>query len=121
MIHMIMHADDIVIIATCKRKCVDKVHKLMEYCRNNYISLQVSKCYFICFNSNKEEDLEPIVIDNETICTTKEYVYLGSVITDSSAFFKDCILRGYFLFNLMVRACLKGLYKSYLERRSSFS
>ena len=83
MIHMIMHADDIIIMATGKQKCVEKVYKLMEYCRNNYIPLQVSKCKtLVC--------IEPIIIEREKICITKQQVYLGSVITDS-LYLKDDI------------------------------
>ena len=90
-IHMIMHADDIIIMATGKHKCVEKVYKLMECCRNNYISLQVSKCFFISYNRKTLVDIEPIIIEREKkICTTKQQVYLGSVITDS-LYLKDDI------------------------------
>ena len=80
---MLMHADDIVIIATSKEKCIEKVNTLWKYCKGNYISLQISKCYFLCFNKRKVEDMEPIVIGNEIISMTNQQVYLGSVITDS--------------------------------------
>ena len=83
MIHLIMHADDIIIIATCRNKCVEKVKKLTEYCENNNISLQISKCSFLCINSKEPNDKQPITIGNETINITREEVYLGSTITDS--------------------------------------
>ena len=90
MIHIIMHADDIIIMATGKQKCVEKMYKLMEYCRNNCMSLQVSKCFFISYNSKTLVDIEPIIIEREKICITKQQVYLGSVITDS-LYLKDDI------------------------------
>ena len=83
MIHLIMHVDDIIIISTCRKKCVEKVKKLSEYCKNNNISLQIFKCSFLSINNIETNDNQPIMIGNETINITCEEIYLGSTIKDS--------------------------------------
>ena len=78
--HILLHADDSLILATSKVSLVKKFVKLAEYCKDNNIKLQLGKCCFLVINS---KDIENIVIGDESIINKKEFVYLGSVITDA--------------------------------------
>ena len=48
--HMLMHADDILMLATLRRLAISKLRTLMGYCKENYIKLQLSKCAMMCIN-----------------------------------------------------------------------
>ena len=69
-IHLLMHADDILMLATSKLLAVDKLRSLITYCKNNYIRLQLTKCAFMCVNSKDPHDHEPIIIDDLTLNNT---------------------------------------------------
>ena len=77
--HILLHADDSLILATSKVSLVNKFIKLGEYCKENNIKLQLGKCCFLAINSNEKSD---IVIGNDIIVNKSEFVYLGSIITD---------------------------------------
>ena len=78
--HILLHADDSLILATSKDSLIRKFKKLDEYCLENNIKLQLSKCCFLAINSDEKSD---IVLERGTICNESEFVYLGSIITDS--------------------------------------
>ena len=78
--HILLHADDSLILATSMRSLVAKFKKLCEYCRENNIRLQLSKCSFLAINSNEKGNIE---LEDGTIKNAEESVYLGSTITDS--------------------------------------
>ena len=79
MYHLLVHADDAIILATKKSILKEKFCTLENYCFENKISLQPKKCSFICINSHEKE---PIDIKSGTIKYSSETVYLGSMITD---------------------------------------
>ena len=82
--HLLMHADDILLLATTRILAVMKLKELMIYCKENFIKLQLVKCAMMCVNSNDVRDMEPITVDSITMrCETSE-IYLGSVITNST-------------------------------------
>ena len=87
--HLLMHADDILMLATSRVKAIQKIQCLIEYCKNNFIKLQLAKCAFMCVNSNEEEDGEPIIVDNVTLKCSPNEVYLGSMITCSNKLIHD--------------------------------
>lgn len=78
--HLLLHADDSLILATTKRSLIEKFRKLCEYCKINNIKLQLSKCGFLAINSDEKG---PIRFDNDVIKNLDESLYLGSIITDS--------------------------------------
>ena len=82
-----MHADDILMLATNRKIAIEKVKCLMEYCKENYIRLQITKCSLI--NGKDGEDLHPITVENLTLNQTTSQVYLGSVIINSSKLIGD--------------------------------
>ena len=87
--HMLVHADDILMLATTRKLAIDKIFALLNYCGENYIKLQITKCTFLCVNSSSDEDQIPIAIKDLTLDITSEEVYLGSVIANSVKFTDD--------------------------------
>ena len=61
----------------------------MDYCKENCIKLQLTKCAMICVNSDDVNDSEPITVDGVTLRSEKSEIYLGSVITDSFRLIDD--------------------------------
>ena len=86
---MLVHADDILMLATSRKLAIDKIFALLKYCGENYIKLQITKCSFMCVNSSSDEDQLPIAIEDLTLDVTSAEVYLGSVITNSAKFTDD--------------------------------
>ena len=82
--HFLMHADDILMLATQRSIAIDKVKCLIKFCKENYIRLQITKCAMMCVNSSNDEDLIPFQLENLTLDTTSCEVYLGSAITNST-------------------------------------
>ena len=78
--HILLRADDSLILATNKNSLILKFKKLEEYCKANNIKLQLSKCCFLAINS---DDKGSIKLDGGIIKNKSEFVYLGSTITDS--------------------------------------
>ena len=84
--HILLHADDSIILATNKKSLIKKFEKLSKYCKENNIKLQLSKCCFLAINS---KDTADITIEGEVIENKSEFVYLGSIITASGDVTKD--------------------------------
>ncbi len=78
--HLLLHADDSLILAMSKSSLIQKFRKLCEYCRVNNIKLQLSKCGFLAIFS---EEKEPIIFDDDVVKNLNESIYLGSTITDN--------------------------------------
>ena len=78
--HILLHADDSLILATSKTSLIEKFRKLDEYCFNNNIKLRLDKCCFLTINSAEKSD---IILERGTIKNKSEFIYLGSIITDS--------------------------------------
>ena len=87
--HLLMHADDILMLATSKLNVVLKIECLMKYCNENFIKLQLAKCAMMCVNSKDDADNEPIITNNITLKSSWSEVYLGSVITRSTKLVHD--------------------------------
>ena len=80
MFHILVHADDALILATTKLILKEKFQVLESYCEENKIKLQPSKCSFIAINSS---DKDSIVLKDGQIDHNCETIYLGSTITDA--------------------------------------
>ena len=87
--HMLVHADDILMLATTRTLAIQKMIALLKYCADNYIKLQITKCSFMCVNTNDTEDEEPLQLQNLLLKPTSNEVYLGSVITNSHKIIDD--------------------------------
>ena len=86
--HFLMHADDILMLATSRNIALEKVKCLMQYCVDNFIRLQITKCAIMCVNGDDDDELS-LQIDNLTLNNTECEVYLGSSITKSTKLLDD--------------------------------
>ena len=87
-IHLLIHADDTTILASSRLLAENKIRTLVSYCKTNYISLQLSKCKFICINGDKDDKLD--INLQKGIITNEDYVtLLGSQISQSAKITKD--------------------------------
>ncbi len=87
--HFLMHADDILMLSTARNTAILKVKCLIQYCKDNFIRLQLKKCAVMCINGDDEEDTQPFMIENLTLNLTDCEVYLGSAITNSFKLIDD--------------------------------
>ena len=88
MYHILLHADDCLILSTNRDIFEEKFRCLEEYCIENSIRLQPLKCSFITFNGGEKKD---IILKNGMIKHVNEVVYLGSIITADSGVTKNVI------------------------------
>ena len=86
--HFLMHADDILMLATSRNIALEKVKCLMQYCVDNFIRLQITKCAIMCVNGDDDDELS-LQIGNLTLNNTECEVYLGSSITKSTKLVDD--------------------------------
>ena len=88
-IHLLIHADDIIIISTEREIAERKVRVLEEYCENNHIRLQSTKCGFMVINGKSVSDITPLKLKQGIIKNKESEVYLGSTITNSTKITDD--------------------------------
>ena len=89
MYHLLMHADDIMLLATSRVLMIEKVECLIRFCNDNFIRLQMSKCAVMCINSDRDDDYEPVKTNNIELKSANCEVYLGSSITNSFRLIDD--------------------------------
>ena len=83
LLHMLMHADDILMLASTKQKAREKLLRLIKYSKENFIKLQLTKCAIMCVNSKDPDDYKALIVDDITLKNVDKETYLGSVITNS--------------------------------------
>ena len=86
--HILLHADDCLLLSTLRSRFVEKFECLQQYCVDNNISLQPKKCGFLAINTM---EVESIVLENGVINCLNEAVYLGSMITSTGNVSADVV------------------------------
>ena len=81
-IHLLIHADDTTLLASSRESAEQKFKTMLKYCKENHISLQISKCEFIVINGD-DKDREPFVFDNQSIENVPFITLLGSHLSQS--------------------------------------
>ena len=61
LIHLLIHADDVTLMATERNDTILKLHTLCRYCKDNFIIPQTTKCKFCKINGD-EDDNKPTPI-----------------------------------------------------------
>ena len=82
-IHLLIHADDVTIIATSRENAISKLRTLLDYCKNNYIVPQVDKCEFLVINGNNDIDKVPLPFGDSSLKHVTNISLLGSHISSS--------------------------------------
>ena len=78
--HILLHADDCLLLATSKERLVEKFKCLEDYCIDNNIRLQPKKCCFLAINSSETANIK---LENGEIRCANKAVYLGSILTET--------------------------------------
>ena len=81
-IHLLIHADDTTLIAGSRAAAEQKFKSMLQYCKMNHISLQVSKCEFIVINGD-ENDRQPFIFGTDRIDNVSYLSLLGSHLSQS--------------------------------------
>jgi hypothetical protein len=116
-IHMLLYADDIVVLATNIFDLQSKINLISKYFRDNDLNVNLNKTKVIMFKYGKARKVKPKVFwDDNEIEFVDEYLYLGvpfysnfSSIPVSVYFIKKAKCAENQLFNLFYRSKIKTL------------
>ena len=84
-LHMLMLMDDTVLLATSKKKLIEKFQKCQDFCEEYGMSINQKKTEFMVINSNKH-DKETIHSRGIDVKYCTSYKYLGAPITDNGSY-----------------------------------
>ena len=101
-IHLLIHADDVTLLAADRRSTIDKLKTLCKYCKENYIIPQPTKCKFITVNG-EEEDKSPLPFGDTTLGNESHLEILGSHVTETGSLDDDLTLH----MNKRFASCIK--------------
>ena len=87
-VHILMHADDAVLLASSRSLAILKVKHLISYCILNSIKLEPSKSHFIVING-EDNDTQPLVTDHGSISNSNHISLLGSHLSASGLISDD--------------------------------
>ena len=88
-LHCLLHADDTAIISTNRDKFQAKCNVMLEYFRENSLSLNLSKSAYLIINGKKCDPKSTLKLDNGILEYKSRVIYLGAVISDSGSLKSD--------------------------------
>ena len=87
-IHVLMHADDLIVTAPSRSLAISKMKHLISYCSRNSIKLEPSKSNFIVINGTQEDQIGLKV--NDVLIGHSSYLsLLGSHLSESGRLKED--------------------------------
>ena len=109
-----------------------EVERLIKWCKENFLDLNVKKTKEMVFESGKNVSVPELCIDGECVERVNEYKYLGTVIdsqlnfkTNTDYINKKCRQRMHCLYKLrslgVNTSLLRVFYKSFIESILTFS
>ena len=101
-VHILMHADDVVLLASSRALAVLKLKHLLSFCKINNIKLEASKSQFIVING-EENDYLPLPTDLGVINNYKYLSLIGSHLSASGLISDDLKLH----FESRFKSCIK--------------
>ena len=87
-LHLLIHADDLTMIAHSRQEAISKLQSLLQFCDLNKIIPQYSKCEFVVINGT-ESDREPLPFGSAYLQHATHIVLLGSHLTSSASVEED--------------------------------
>ena len=82
LIHILVHADDVTLLAVDRKSAIDKLCTLAEYCKLNHILPQFTKCMFITINGSPEDNA-PLPFGQSLLNSAEYLEILGSHLCPS--------------------------------------
>ena len=89
-IHVLMHADDLILTASSRSLAISKLKHLISYCKRNLIKLGPSKSNFIVINGSNE-DMNDLNVDGNLISHCSHLSLLGSHLSESGCLRDDLV------------------------------
>ena len=102
LIHLLVHADDVTLLATLRDCAIKKLQTLSEYCNNNFIVPQFTKCMFIVINGS-EDDKISLPFGNSLLENVNYLEILGSHLVQSGSLMEELELH----MNKRFYSCIK--------------
>ena len=87
-VHLLVHADDLTLLATLRDDAIAKLNTLRQYCNINHIRPQTTKCKFTVINGS-ESDSCPLPFGDAYLKDTEHLEILGSHIAGSGCLGDD--------------------------------
>ena len=88
LIHLLIHADDVTLLATNRNDTISKLQTLCIYCKDNYIIPQTTKCKFCTINGDIDDN-RPLPFANTVLNWVDHLEILGSHICSSGSLRDD--------------------------------
>ena len=85
-ISCLMYADDLVLLSTTKNGLQQSLNKLEDYTNKWGIDLNIRKTKIMIFQRGGKREKSQFMFGKNTIEQTKEYKYLGTIMTDTGNF-----------------------------------
>ena len=87
-IHLLIHADDLTLLATLRDEVIAKLNTLRLYCNTNYVRPQTTKCKFITINGTPTDNA-PLPFGEDFLKNVQHIEILGSHIAESGRLADD--------------------------------
>ena len=87
-IHLLIHADDLTLLATVRNDAIEKLRTLRQYCNTNHIVPQTTKCKFITINGT-DTDNDPLPFGDDLLKCVENLEILGSHVSSSGLLADD--------------------------------
>jgi hypothetical protein len=81
-LHTMLLMDDMIIMASDRERCLQKLEVLLEFCQESEMKLNAKKTLFMTING-ETQDKEPLRCGATEIANTREYTYLGAYFEES--------------------------------------
>ena len=88
-LHILLHADDTVVISTTRELFISKCNTLLAAFKEKKMSINAKKSGFMVINPSSYEDRLNIKLESCWFNYVKEYVYLGVIFSDSGVTHTD--------------------------------
>ena len=88
LIHILVHADDVTLLAENRESAIAKVNSLCKYCQSNFIVPQKTKCKFSTINGTPSDN-EPLPFGDTVLKNVDHLEILGSHIAESGSLNDD--------------------------------
>ena len=88
-LHLLLHADDTVVLSTEKALFIQKCNTLIKAFANKKVSMNFKKSGFLIINPKYSSDRTDIKLNKGWLSYKSTFVYLGSIFSDNGALHHD--------------------------------
>ena len=81
--HCLLHADDTLIISTCKDMFMKKCELMFDFFSSEGLNINMGKSCYMIINPNPDDYRRDLVIGNTILEYKSSHMYLGHILSDS--------------------------------------